>query len=102
MKHEVQTNAIVRQSFLEGKRVFIPKVTGNRPEDLILIELESAAQIDSFPKSRWGIPEPPMELHSEHDVVTEGIIDMIIVPGVAFDKNCNRIGHGKGYYGRYW
>jgi 5-formyltetrahydrofolate cyclo-ligase len=25
-------------------------------------------------------------------------IDLLVVPGVAFDANCNRVGHGKGYY----
>ena len=28
-------------------------------------------------------------------------LDVIIVPGVAFDKNCNRIGFGKGYFDRF-
>lgn len=49
-----------------------------------------------FVRSAYGIEEP-----------TSGIpwdpqsIDVILVPLVAFDEQCHRIGHGKGYYDRY-
>ena len=28
-----------------------------------------------------------------------GDIDVVVVPAMAFDKGCNRLGHGRGYYG---
>lgn len=102
MGGEVQTYDIVQRAFADGKRVFIPKVTGKRSQDMFIFEVESYSQIQSFPKSKWGIPEPPMDLVIETvDGTFQGVIDTVIVPGVGFDLSCARIGHGKGYYGMY-
>lgn len=56
-------------------------------------------EIQNFPKSNWGIPEP-IALHgiSRDDY---RVIDLVVVPGVAFDSQCRRLGHGKGYYGMF-
>ena len=43
--------------------------------------------------SKFGIPEPG---HSKKKIIP----DLVMVPLVAFDKNLNRIGYGKGYYDR--
>jgi 5-formyltetrahydrofolate cyclo-ligase len=98
---EIQTFGAIQRSFQMEKRVFIPKVTGKLAEDMIMFELDSIELINSFPRSKWGIPEPPKELiESYEDMTKSGLIDLILVPGVAFDVNCGRIGHGKGYYGK--
>ena len=39
----------------------------------------------------YNIKEPVGDIHEE-------IIDLAIIPGIAFDKNNNRLGRGKGYY----
>ena len=41
----------------------------------------------------FGILEPVGELYTDYDS-----IDMIVVPGVAFDRQGNRLGRGRGYY----
>ena len=102
MTPEVQTYGCIQRAFGDGKRVFIPKVTGKRPEDMVMFELESYAAVGTFPKSKWGIPEPPLELVQRSvDGVLSGEVDTVIVPLCAFDATCGRIGHGKGYYGAY-
>ena len=100
MRKEIQTNELIQHSFEVGKKVFIPKIIGSNPEDMIMIELKSFEEIDTFPKSKWGIPEPEFDINSI-DRFSLPLIDMIIVPGVAFDYKCQRLGHGKGYYDCY-
>ena len=43
----------------------------------------------------FGVPEPPVSPDMVRD---EGLPDLIVVPGVAFDRTCNRLGYGKGFY----
>ena len=101
MAPEIQTYDCIKHAFDEGKQVYIPKVTGKRSEDMMMFQLESFATINTFPKSKWGIPEPPMEvIQQAKDGTCAGIVDTVIVPLCAFDKDCGRVGHGKGYYGK--
>ena len=68
---------------------------------MVMVRVNSLLDIENFPKSKWGIPEPTDEYIRDHPDVTgtPGAIDVVLVPGVAFDRNCARLGHGKGYYG---
>lgn len=101
MQNEVQTMSIIDAAFSMGKRVIIPKVVGKSPSGMIMLEIKSVEEISSFPKSKWGIPEPPPDFVDSHPDLTEaGIIDTVYVPGVAFDTTCGRIGYGRGYYGK--
>lgn len=101
MGPEVQTYEFIRNAFLDGKNIFIPKVIGPKPSDMIVVKLDSFDTIASFPKSKWGIPEPTAEYLSSHpDVASDAeALDLVVVPGVAFDATGARLGHGKGYYG---
>lgn len=49
-----------------------------------------------YTKSKIGVDEP-----SGDDFLDFGKLDMVIVPGVAFDRKGNRLGRGKGYYDRF-
>lgn len=66
-----------------------------------MFPVRSEEEVTSFPLTKWKIPEPSDELvFSREDGVTEGDIGMIIVPAVALDPTCNRLGHGRGHYGK--
>ena len=46
--------------------------------------------------NEWGITEP-----ENGEAIQPGLIDMVIIPLLAFDKAGNRIGYGKGFYDRF-
>lgn len=101
MSGEINTGSILQKGFETSKRVFIPKIMGKKSENMFKLEVPDYDTINNFAKNNWGIPEPSLELvNSSNDGTYSGSIDLVLLPGVAFDRNCNRLGHGKGYYGK--
>ncbi len=94
-RNEVQTSEIIVDAMQHGKRVVVP-VTDVRNKQLILSLLKNYPE-DLAPGT-WGIPEPKPELVQP---VAPDEIDLVIVPGVAFDTVGNRLGYGGGYYDRF-
>ena len=47
-------------------------------------------------KNKWGILEPPKSIKTHIKQ-----LDLLIIPGLGFTQEGNRIGHGKGYYDKY-
>lgn len=86
---EVQTAAFLEKWF-EKKVLLLPLIAG---EDLRLLPYKGT---DSLKPGAFGIMEPIVE----EEAMDESKIDLIIVPGVAFDRQLNRMGRGKGYYDR--
>ncbi len=88
---EVETEEMISRAMVEGKRVVAPAI-GSSGKELLLHELSFGV----IPKKgRWGVPEPP-----EGRAVPIDEIDLLVVPGVAFDEEGRRIGYGRGYYDR--
>ena len=90
-KNEVMTSDLIKHMLSEKKRVVVP-YTDTISTVLIPSEItgESDLKLNSF-----GYSEP-----KKVSPVNIEEIDLVIVPGVVFDKNLNRIGFGKGYYDR--
>lgn len=86
---EVQTAPFI-EKWHRKKQLFLPVVTG---DDLRLVHYTGE---NSLKPGAFGILEPTTT--DRHD--TENEIDLIIVPGVAFDHQGNRLGRGKGFYDR--
>lgn len=94
---ELDTSPLIEELMKSKGHAFIPKVIGGKCDDLVMVPIESVEEISTFPKSKWGIPEPPAP--QDLSIENYGMIDVVFVPGVAFDRQCRRLGHGKGYYG---
>ena len=74
----------------DGKEVAVPKVFG---KDMIFYRLTDFSQLEA---GYFGIPEP-----REDGQVVSWEEAMMVMPGVAFDVNCNRVGYGGGFYDRF-
>ena len=91
--NEVNTHEMIQESLVKGKNVMVPK-TDSKKKTLVISRLLCW---DDLCPGTYTI------LESKDDCVREvpiTSIDLCIIPGVAFDHNGNRIGHGGGYYDR--
>lgn len=93
LKSEVDTINLTENSLKTGKIVALPKVYNN---SLNFYKINSSNE--KLVKSNFGIKEPE---GNSLNFIDKNKIDLIIVPGLAFDKENNRLGFGKGYYDRY-
>merc|ERR1719499_322821 len=62
-----------------------------------LLEVGSMEGVLQLPRSKWGIPEPPVD----SPAVEPSDLDLLLVPAVALDLARRRCGHGAGFYDRY-
>jgi 5-formyltetrahydrofolate cyclo-ligase len=94
MPGEVDTLAMIEKAIHSGKRVALPIVEQEKGK-LIPTLISSMEDVH---KKKYGILEPHYDPHKELALKD---LDAVIVPGLAFDKNCNRLGRGAGYYDRF-
>lgn len=93
---EVCTLDMVPAALSHGKRVVAPKTVHR--ERRMLLSVITDTETDLAP-GLWNIPEPkPDRLR----LIEAACIDLVIVPGVAFDERGNRLGYGGGYYDRFF
>ena len=85
---EVQTKSMLENAIAEGKKILVPSAS----ERFILLEFVSFSDLE---KGRFGLLEPKTKIAAKQEP------DLIIIPGLAFDKNGNRIGYGKGGYDNF-
>lgn len=88
LKDEVDTHEFIRK-WSRLKRILLPVVVG---DDL---ELRVYTGPEDLAIGAYGIEEPTGARFTDY-----AAIGFIAVPGVAFDRNGNRLGRGKGYYDR--
>ena len=87
--HEVITRYLIEEAWHAGKTVAVPKVVGT---DMIFYHITDFSQLKP---GYYGIPEPEAGIPAEWEHA------LIIMPGVAFDRNNHRVGYGGGFYDRY-
>ena len=93
--NEVDTFMIINEMKTHGNKLVIPYTDVSQVE-LIPVCLEDISK--DLTISAFGYPEPIFDRVVKAQIED---IDLVIVPGVAFDATKNRIGFGKGYYDKY-
>ena len=90
---EVETTALAEAVLTGGKKLVLPRCAPGR---VLLPLVVRDVELDTEP-GMWGIREPRAAL----DEVDPFEIDLLAVPGVAFDMEGGRLGYGGGYYDRF-
>jgi 5-formyltetrahydrofolate cyclo-ligase len=93
-KHEVKTDLIINYCLEHGKKVYVP-ICIPETHELRISRITSLKELQS---GHFEIREPVTEYLRLSD---SSRIDLVLVPGVAFDSSGNRIGFGAGYYDRF-
>lgn len=93
---EVETRPILEQALIDGKRVVVP-VTLKSPRRLVAVEIQDL-KLDLKRKGPFKIPQPVLR---QRRVVSPEKLDLVIVPGIAFDRWGRRLGRGMGYFDRF-
>jgi len=89
LKDEVHTLEFIRK-WDQEKNFYLPVVEG---DDLYFRHCNSTI---GFQQSTLGIMEPVGDNFTDYNKV-----DLIIIPGIAFDRRMNRMGRGRGFYDRF-
>lgn len=90
-KNEVITSELIKKMFNDKKKVVIPYT-----------DMVNTLLIPSEIKDENDLVLNPFGYYEPREIIKFPVekIDLVIVPGVVFDNNLNRIGYGKGYYDR--
>lgn len=95
---EVATRDLVAGALAAGKRVACPRVVWNPPR-LEAYVIEGLDELAATPRGLWE-PAPAVIANRARAVAAEAI-DLVIVPGLAFDAEGHRLGFGAGLYDRF-
>ena len=90
---EINPQPLLSQALAEGKSCYLP-VIDQRDEQLL--SFASYDDATELVRNRWGIAEPPRP----DTYISSAGFDLVFVPLVAFDRECHRLGMGKGFYDR--
>ena len=86
---EINTWPLVEEMLQGGKSLYVPKIQG---KELAVVPLHSKEQLVP---GVWGIKEP-----KQSQGIDPACLDLLVVPGLAFDMNGYRLGYGGGFYDR--
>jgi 5-formyltetrahydrofolate cyclo-ligase len=89
---EINTQTIIQSLLDQGKTVCLPKCLPD-----FAMEARKITSMGDLEPDKYGIPAPK----DTCPVIPREDLDLILVPGLAFDSRGGRLGQGAGYYDRY-
>lgn len=89
IRSEVSTDGVIKQSLKDGKEVYLPRVK----KDSYGVDFVRFTGSEDLKAGAFGVLEPTGD-----DIIAPEELDLIVLPGVAFDESGARIGYGKGHY----
>lgn len=121
---ELSTRSIVTEAIRHGKEVYVPYIhniaqpTKESPASVMdMVALHSQEDFEGLQPDSWGIPTPdehsisqrkcclgqqrPEQTKADTSAEKSENLEIVIMPGIAFDQKLDRLGHGKGYYDRF-
>lgn len=86
---EVGTHSLINEWIKEGKEVYVPHTLWQNK-----MEFSRITNFEEMAEGKFGVLEPQQPSLPEQD------IEVVIIPGAAFDKQGNRLGYGRGFFDR--
>jgi 5-formyltetrahydrofolate cyclo-ligase len=100
---EIETAPLLDLAFQQGKRVFLPKVEGEIARFFRVMSADGPWQTGAFDIREPLVEDPDRtEEFPPRSGGGDGKAMVLVTPGMAFDRQGNRMGHGKGYYDRFF
>jgi len=87
---EVNTWEFIKSKLADGKEIVVPYIDVND-----VLSVSKLKSFDNLVVGKYGVLEPKNKLLYDEK------IDLMILPGLAFDVNGSRIGFGKGYFDKF-
>jgi 5-formyltetrahydrofolate cyclo-ligase len=89
---EIDPSLLLADALMRGQQCYLPSIHPFRPDRLIFLRYRHG---EPLLPHRWGLWQPALR----HGALVQArALDLVFVPLVGFDKACNRLGMGKGFY----
>lgn len=92
-ENEIDSAEIIQHAKKLNKSLYLPIISAKNELDFYLINVDT-----QFTKNKFNISEP---IINNQKPISPAQLNLILIPLVAFDKHCNRLGRGLGYYDQY-
>ena len=93
---EVLTWALLAACWKTGKQVLVPAYRKN----VLCYDLARLRPDDPVKAGHWAVPEPTHPRWVTSNWMMPARVDLVVIPGLAFDRTGGRVGHGGGHYDR--